>query len=473
MEINLDLLSIQNPWWQGSKLKFDPLVRLYHENPIDFVNEQIENFNLNKDIIYSIRGARGLGKSTIIKTLINKLIENKKIDPKQIFYYSCQNIDTYEQLNELIKLYLSWQGAKKNKRAYIFIDEITPIKNWAKGIEYLASAGKLKNITMFLVGSTLYNKENKVKRNKISQLEFSVKTENIILTELSFVDFIKILNPKVLDNIPKNLSLVKNFNFLNNLEYYLDVYCLTGGLIFGIGDYKKSGVVNQSVYSNYLHWLNGDLSKIGRDTTLLRQIMERVILNLGEPLGYKTIAKKTKAKTHLTVEDYLNILESMLVIKLVYQGDKTGQIQTAKSKKVYFRDPFLFWLFYSYIYGATDYWNFSRQRLHETNVYSALIKNVVYSQLIKDEKIEDWDKRVMFWRDNVGKKEIDFLVNSNKRVTPILIRYNEDIKDKDYKTIFQAGFKEGVIISKDTLNLKDKIKIIPLVYFLIYYKKLI
>ena len=39
MEINLDLLKIQNPWWQGGKLKFDPLVRLYHENPIDIVNE--------------------------------------------------------------------------------------------------------------------------------------------------------------------------------------------------------------------------------------------------------------------------------------------------------------------------------------------------------------------------------------------------------------------------------------------------
>lgn len=478
MEINLDLLSIQNPWWRGASLKYDPLIKAYQKSPLEIIDEIIKNFDLKQDKIYSIRGARGLGKSTIIKSIIHDLIENKKINPQKILYYSCQNIDTYEQLNEIIKIFLNKNKTKQGGRAFIFIDEVTLVPDWEKGVEYLQQAGKLKNITMFLVGSTLHGADQKNGYRRKKDLKFPVNFETNILSSLNFADFIKLLNPKFgkhLSNINDSFEQkkVKFIKYFKNFDYYLDIYCLTGGFIGGIIDFRDHGLINKEVYSNYLYWLIGDIAKMNRDISLLRHIMEQILLNLGRPIGYKTIAKKTKARTHLTIEEYLNILESMFSIKLVYQSDLEGRVHASKAKKAYFRDPFLFWLFYSYIYGAIDHWQFSREHLHKEDVYMALIENVVFSHLAKDESAEDWGKRVTFWRDNVHKQKIDFLVNAKTGHIPILIKYNQDIRNEDYELLEKKGFKEGIIITRDVLKLDNNIKIVPLVYFLLYYKDFI
>ncbi|MFH1522715.1 MAG: ATP-binding protein [Patescibacteria group bacterium] len=453
MEINLELLTIQNPWWQGTSLKFDPVIDAYDHQSINVRPKIIDDFNLNQDTIYTLHSARGLGKSTAIKILIKELIEKKGIDPNNIFYYSCHNIDTYEQLNELIKVFLTWHQ-EGEKRRYIFIDEITLIKNWQKGINYLREAGRLKNITLVLAGSNLAIKK------PLS------KAENKFIVSLNFIDFINLINPVLF----KEINQKNYFKHAGQLDYYLDIYFLTGGFISTLNSYRDKGAIGQGIYSNYLYWLISDFAKMGRDISLLRQILEQVLLKLGQPIGYKTIAHRTKAKTHLTVAEYLNILESSFSVKLVYQSDAKGNISKNKAKKVYFRDPFLFWLFYSYIHGAINYWEFSRDRLHREDIFSALVENVIFGHLIKDETLDNWGKKVSYWRDNVKKNEINFLVNNGDKITPILIRHNKEIADRDKAIFKKAGFSKGIIISKDEMKLDKNIKIIPLVYFLLFYK---
>jgi len=462
MEINLELLSVQNPWWQGISLEFDPVVEAYREQPLKLETMFSADFDLKKDRIYFLAAGRGIGKTTIFKNLIKELIAKKKIDPENIFYYSCHNIDTYEQLNELIKIFLNWRG-KTRARKFIFIDEITLIKNWQKGINFLDRARKFRGITLFLAGSNLPGKS------------LPVKAVTKIIASIDFLEFIRLISPEFTKRIGKDLKTAgqrkNNFlKFSKQLDYYLDIYFLTGGFFTGLNSYNSRGGLEQKIYSDHLYWLISDLAKIGRDVSLLRQIMEQVLLKIGQPLGHKTIARRTKAKTHLTVGEYLNILENNFSLKQVYQSDKQGRISKSKAKKVYFRDPFLFWLHYSYIHGALSYWQFSRERLHREEIFSALVENVVFSHLIKDETIIDWGKRVTYWRDNARKKEINFLVKSGRKVTPILIRYNKKVVDQDKNILEQAGFKEGIIISKDEYSVNKNIKVIPLVYFLLFYK---
>jgi len=481
MEIDLELLSIQNPWWTklgkperpGQGLKFDPVIEAYSRQALKWQPDFLSEIDLRHDNIYILRGTRGVGKTTILKLLIKKLIDEKDINPDDIFYYSCHNLDTYEQLNELIKIFLTWRKlgsarykkssnrVDKDRRLFIFIDEITLIKDWSRGIDFLVKAKRLKNTTVVLTGSILHN-------YKYKQKDFGAQDK--IITSLDFPEFIQLINFKL-----KNKINSKNYlKYQNQLEYYLDIYFLTGGFISAINSFKENGAVKQSIYSNFLYWLIADIAKLGRDIILMRQILEQTLLNLGQPIGYKTIARRTKAKTHLTVAEYLDILELMFATKMVYQSDPDSKPTSRKAKKVYFRDPFLFWLFYSYIYGSIDYWQFSRERLHREDIFSALVDNVVFSHLIKDETIDTWGERVTYWRDNMRRQEINFLVRQvrrEKKVVPILIRYNQTIKDTDKKTFKQAGFKQGIIISKDKLDLTGSIKVMPLTYFLMFWRE--
>ncbi len=460
MDLNLEFLSIQNPWWtingQAKKssigFKFDPVIEQYENQTLKWRPTVLDKINLNQDNIYCLYGPKGVGKTTLLKLVIKKLIEQNKVDPNRIFFYSCHNLSSYEQLNEMIKLFLNSQAEKKERR-YIFIDEIAMVKNWRKGMDHLFKAAKLTETTVILSASSLIEANNKSGNG----------FKNIAISSLAFGEFANLINPGFFGKITQKNYAVD----IKKIEYYLDIYFLTGGFISPINDYKENGAVKQSIYSNYLNWFLVYIAKSGRDIILTRQIIEKLILNLGQPIGYKTLIHKTKAKTHLTAAEYLNILELMFAVKTVYQSEG-GQLLSRKAKKVYFQDPFIFWLLYSYIHGSLNYWQLARERLHKPAVFSHLVENTVFSHLIKDEKIE-----INYWRDNIKKREINFLAKRDKKTTPILIRYDKEISSADFAIFKSAGFKNGIIIGQDKLENKNGIMLMPLTYFLLFYKELI
>lgn len=459
MEINLQLLTIQNPWWTDKTFKNDPILESYNEYDMKWQSDILDKVDFSNDKIYSFQGPRGVGKTTIIKLLIKDLIDNKKVNPVNVFYYSCGNISTYEQLNELIKLFINWRrGRDRNNqdRLYIIIDEITLIKEWRKGISFLKEAEMLDNCSLLLFGSSYH------KGDKNIQVQ--------IMSTLSFREFVKLINPDLYAKIRERRDYETS---QGKLGYYMDIYFLTGGFIGAINEFKARGAVREEVYSNYLYWLVADLAKMGRDVIFFRQILEKIILNIGQITGYKALTNNTKAKTHSTAACYLDILEKLFAIKTIYQREVGGQLNKSKAKKIYFQDPFLFWVFYSHIYGAQNSWQFSRERLHHEEVFDHLVENVVFSQLIKTRRIEDWDERVSYWRNNVRHRDIDFVVKKEFTETPILVRFNKEITEKDKKVFAQAGFDGGIIITNDKLELHAKIKYVPLIYFLLYHKDLL
>jgi predicted AAA+ superfamily ATPase len=460
MEINLDLLAIQNPWWLSGKIKFDPVILSYHRHTLAKSPEWINEISLKEPAIYTVYGARGLGKTTGFKLIIEKLIKDG-IEPQNIFYYSCYNIGTYEQLNEIIKLFIS-SRPPTGQRLYIFIDEISIIKNWGRGIEFLRQAGKFKNVNLLL---SVSRSKSLNSRTKIDE----IKNNNLItIHSRDFCDFIKTINPRLGENVVENNYAQYN----NKLEYYLDAYLLTGGFATTINSFKSHGAVDQKIYEDYLLKLSIDMAQSNRDIILWHQIMEKAVGSLGQTIGHQTIARRTKAKTHLTVGEYLDLMEQMFVTETVYQGDKFGRAEKSKAKKIFFTDPFLFWIFYCHTYGSLDNWQFSRERLHQKEIFNNLIENIVFNHLAKiatDQK----EERIMFWRDNIKKQDIDFIIKIKKAIYPVLIRYNQNTSEKDINLFSQAGFKRGIIISQDQLEIRGEIQIIPLVYFLLFYKNLL
>ena len=97
---------------------------------------------------------------------------------------------------------------------------------------------------------------------------------------------------------------------------------------------------------------------------------------------------------------------------------------------------------------------------------------MVFSHLARNGDGEG-KERLTYWRDNVRKQEITFLVHNGKKIMPILLRYSQEIEDKDLKIFRQAGFRQGIIISRDRMENRGNIKILPLTYFLLFYKDLL
>lgn len=459
MEINLSLLAIQNPWWtidwhgkkrKHSGLNFDPTIYEYLNSDLKWHSKIVDKINFENNNFYFLQGPPGIGKSTIIKNLIKKLIETNKVDQDNIFYYSCHNFYTFEQLNEAIKTFLTWRKGEIGYY-YVFIDEIEAIPDWQQGIKHLKNAGKLTNIKLILSGTSL---------KKEKEPNFF---KNIIINPLDFSEVYYLLNPK-----EENKITTENYlDYQKRLDYYLDIYLLTGGYINTLNSFKKNGAISQNIYDSQLSWLMSDILAIGRDPILLKQILGEFLEKIGQPIGYQTIAKKTKAKTHLTIAKYFEILDSMFVTRSVHQINESGSPATTKAKKVYFSDPFLFWLTFSFISGSLNFWEFSRERLHIKEVHHNLLTNIVLNHLDKIEPGET--QNIFYWRNNIKKQEIDFIYKKDKIAWPIITTENTD-EEKNEKIFQSAGFDQGIIISHHKLDLSKNFKIMPLTYFLLFYK---
>ena len=135
-----------NPWWENKELINNDinLVRLGKQK-IKWQYQLIEELNQG---IYSLRGPRQVGKTTWIKQKIKNLLETN--DAKNIFFYSCDNIRKFEELTEIIELFL--ELADKDKKKYIFLDEIPYVEDWQRSIKHLYDSGKLDKCAVVLSG---------------------------------------------------------------------------------------------------------------------------------------------------------------------------------------------------------------------------------------------------------------------------------------------------------------------------------
>ena len=126
-------LAEQNPWWENKK-------NILEDNKITSLKKQKYQWEprlkkyikLGRDCIYTIRGPRQVGKTTLVKTIIKELLIEENAKPQNIFFWSAEKLNDRTDLSNVIETFLDWRILYKDERKYIFIDEICSIHDWAK-----------------------------------------------------------------------------------------------------------------------------------------------------------------------------------------------------------------------------------------------------------------------------------------------------------------------------------------------------
>jgi len=81
-------LLFHNPWWSDPiRIDSDKNIKAIEKTSIKWRQEKVVHFDLEKDAIYTLRGPRQVGKTTLIKKIIKNLLKNST-KPHAIFYYS-------------------------------------------------------------------------------------------------------------------------------------------------------------------------------------------------------------------------------------------------------------------------------------------------------------------------------------------------------------------------------------------------
>ncbi len=455
MEINN--LNQANPWWEDKS---------WHEKDFHLENLQKQKipweykiFNSFDEGVYSLRGPRQVGKTTFIKLKIKEILKNT--NPRNVFFFSCDNIDKQE-LEEIINLFLDSSGDRKK---FIFLDEIPFVNEWEHVIKHFYDSGKFRDCFILLCGSNSLDIKRSVER--LPGREGKGK-RHFIMHPLSFKEFLQAIKIKmeIYKNEKKNLANIKiNFKKINNL--YLD-YLLTGGFLKIINEYHETKTISDSSYDVYLKWIIGDLAKFGLTERYAKQILHRVIETYSSEVSWSSLHSGTDIDTHNTTAKYANALEDIFVLNIIYKMEYNKKIPDyPKSKKVYISDPFLIACVYKWIYSIEN--NFVKYKEYLEKNIAKICEGIFLSEIIKYLEINSssdvfsYRDVVFYWTNKAKTKEIDFIYKN----TAFEIKYQNQISNEDYKPLRE--FKNSYLITK---KLFDK-NTYPLPAFLIMLDKFI
>jgi predicted AAA+ superfamily ATPase len=451
------------------------------------------------DVIYVLRGPRQVGKTTLIKLKIRDLLQGGT-PPRSIFYWACDLVEKPSALVDIVDSYLNFSQSSKT-RSYIFLDEISSVKDWQKGVKALYDAGRLKNVTLMLTGSHSIDLEraseslagrrgetgklrDKLPDKLLLPAKFSEYAETrskdieqLINSHLLFAgDWRRSIIAKISEGkIPDELDEA-NLH-LNELNRLFDDYLITGGVPRPINSYVTHGSISSDVYDSYVQLLLKDITNWGGKESFMRQIVRKVTETQALPVSLRTLMEDTEITSHNTVSTYLDYLADSFVLSQVYKLDLARNLPVLNgNRKLHFRDPFIFHALRAWSLQE-DPFEGSLKYLQREENKGALVESVVAEHLIRllfgflpSAKFDYTTS--LFYSVSKKKRELDFAVRISDKYLPVEVKYQSQIRKEDgYGMIdFQKGGRSlrGIMLTKDSLAEQRSYVQIPVPLFLLF-----
>jgi len=301
MSIITDELFKLNPWWEGAH-NFDLIDRP------SYINQFEKNFE-NRDILI-ITGLRRIGKTSILKLLIRKLLD--MVNPKNILYASLDSIRLEQySLTDIIDEYRKIHKLSRAIKIYLFLDEIGYREN--AHIE-LKNFYDNENVKIFASSSS-----SAILRDKKSLLTGRTRTFEIL--PLSFKEFLSF----------KKLKIKKSETYL--LHSYFEDYMRDGGVpeyILTDDISYLDNLINSIIYKDIVGYY-----KV-RDVRLIKDYFRLLAERAGKQISLNKVANILGISPD-TSRRFFNYFTDTF---LIYAMERCGKLneKLRAPKKVYFSD---------------------------------------------------------------------------------------------------------------------------------------
>ncbi|MEO0094168.1 MAG: ATP-binding protein [candidate division WOR-3 bacterium] len=451
IEVTLSTIFEHNPWFGRPEFILDDTyIAEFEKQKYRYLHPLLKSFPTEEDAILTLRGPRRIGKSTLLKLLIRDLLLKRKINRENVFFFPCDRLGTYDDLYALISEYLNYIRPKSKQRIFIFLDEISFVRDWPRGIKELVDAGKLKNATLLLTGSSTL--DLKYSSERLPGRRGKCMPADIEFLPLNFSDFVALVNPKIC-----NLSLPEAMRYLSLYRKLFNDYLLTGGFPLTINQYFTKGYIPADIYESYLVWIEGDLHKVGKSEEVSYRLLSRIFECLATPVSYYKLTKEAAIASHATTEDYIDILNKMFILfKTEYFNLDQKKVDYKKNRKFYFYDPFIYFALKAKIDGFShDAFNYSKHQI-TSGIKSALVENVTASHL------KPFFPYLYYGRS--GDKEIDLVGKSAGKLSHYEVKYQKRVRETDF-IWFTHQKKKLTILTQNDFK-KNLITLIPAEIFL-------
>ena len=374
---------------------------------MNFVNRKIINkikafLNYKEAIL--IYGARQVGKTTIIKILIEHL-QNEGQSKNSIFYFDLEDLDYLNIFNqgiESVKNYIDARTDYKGK-IYLYVDEIQYLENASSFIKLLVDNYSEK-FKLIASGSSVIGIKSKITQSLVGR----VVTFEVF--GLDFEEFLWFKNKKI------NIQKVNDLKSEKELKELFNEFTIYG---FYPRIAKISKIAEKKYYLKELiqTYIKKDIKDIGKIRNIikfnnfLRILADRAgnLINIDSLSVDAGIARET-------VYDYLMLLENTYIIAFLRPYYKNLRSELIKMPKIYFLDN-----------GVLNYLKYNDV---VEKISGDLFENIIFSELRKTFDRE----KIKFWRTQ-AKNEVDFIIETGNEFLTIEAKKSyagEYLKDLNY-----------------------------------------
>lgn len=473
----LRILNKYNPWWDNKEI---PPSKTNDFKRGDF---HILKNNLDRREIVSIIGPRRVGKTILIHQLIQYLIDSK-IDPKQIFYLSVDEVELNKggaEIKDIFETYskyvIKMPFDKLKETHYFFLDEIQEIPDWEKILKNWYDFGyKIKFIisgssSIWISKGTEESLLGRIKSTIMLPLKFSEILRYRKILPDDFYITKKLLKDSLLEAIQKDKIEI----FKEGLDKFLgDISLKRESIEIELNRYLTIGG-----YPEFLEEM--DYARIGeaiRDKIKLiffKDIIRYFKIRNPSVLEdlFKLLAKQSSSHFNLvqtaslldiqrpTLRSYLKYLTKAYLIKSSQYYSFSRKSRIRKQEKVYVLDAGI----------RNGVVNFIDDNLIKDDTeMGSVVESVVFDHLIRLKfNLEPGpEPEIFYWKD---KKEIDFIMPVKRKPIPIESKFRNKMQ-QEFKQILEDFIKEnkspfGIIITKDDFKVEGKVLFIPLWIFLL------
>jgi len=400
----LDLIS-QNRHWQGY--------------PIDIQSKR-RNIassifaDLDTDLIALITGPRRVGKSVLLMQVLDDLLKVKKISPKQILTYTFLPSNTSDLLKEVFDKYIA-EYCDLNNKFYLFFDEVQYLQGYEEKIKFIYDMYKGR-VKIFLTGSLSLSYKRRMQESLAGRF-FEYRMFPLFFDEYLYLknDAEYLQYKKVVTTHDEALILGFISKYKQDFEMFLRLKRLPETIWLNS---QQSKLYNENVKGQSLNQDAFDYFDIS-SPNVLNSLFDYISKHNGSELSIRSIAQKLSGVSEITISKYIDILDVMGMIYIVY--NTTDSLKKNNSlRKVY----------------ASSH-----------NSDSQLdIGHLVESYIL--EKLLAQKKDVTFFRKR--EREVDFLIPNEK--IAMEVKYRSQINSTDLKNIRQFSKTNNYQTHIVTLN---------------------
>ena len=463
-----------NPWWsfvKGTDSEAEQLPSFRRE-----IFDELYRALTSHSFSLSIIGPRRVGKSTLIRQLIDQLLKDG-VPPTSIlryqlddpFFVAAKNQGSlFEEILKLWEHALGHEIAASKIPLYCFLDEVQRFPRWELFIKRIID---LKRPVCFVVSGSA---STTIFRSSLESLLGRVKDYH--LSTFSFpelimwrkqhlrngVKYVQSLGDEWLkshDQKKLYLALVEGVlqKEMKEISLFLGEYFMWGGFP---QVWELRNVVERQEYL-----LQNHVEKVIReDLMLVRNIrmperIEKLFLYLIHKTGQEVQETRLASECGLSitaVRDYLELLQQTELLTLVHKFKMKRGLKRA-AQKIYATDLAL-------RNASFKYQNIAELTPAELGSYA---ETVVYHA------IRGWpgNVEVNYYRER--NDEVDFVVNTGTENIPIEVKYRANPKAHKSLEKFMKIYKcnKKIIVTKNELSLNDENGIsIPLRLFLLLFR---